>query len=176
MTQNELGECRSNWVRTQTRRMNARRDFAEAKRKHRIAQIEEAPPSSSRWRCRRRWTVMRAGSGPSWCGRGTRALRELAGTEPGGDARASLVSLADQSGRALVSHERPAQLDGWLCRQDAIDTGHRVIGAHEVANVGHDRDQLSTMASEAMAAIGVLCSLGWPPAATTWRMSCRQEA
>lgn len=45
MTQNELGEFRSNWVPRRTRRMNARKDFAEAKRKHPIAQVEEAPPS-----------------------------------------------------------------------------------------------------------------------------------
>ena len=39
--------------------------------------------------------------------------------------------------------------------QTAVDTKHHLIVAHEVTNVGHDRDQLSTMAGQAKAAMGV---------------------
>ena len=39
--------------------------------------------------------------------------------------------------------------------QTAVDTKHHMIVAHEVTNVGHDRDQLSSMAHQARDAIGM---------------------
>ena len=39
--------------------------------------------------------------------------------------------------------------------QAAVDAKHHLTVAHEVANVGNDRGQLSTMAGEAKAAMGV---------------------
>ena len=39
--------------------------------------------------------------------------------------------------------------------QTAVDTKHHLIVAHEVTNVGHDRDQLSNMAGQAKVAMGV---------------------
>jgi hypothetical protein len=38
--------------------------------------------------------------------------------------------------------------------QTAVDTKHHLIVAHEVTNVGHDRNQLANMAGQAKAAIG----------------------
>ena len=38
--------------------------------------------------------------------------------------------------------------------QSAVDTRHHLIVAHEVTNVGSDRDQLSDMTERARAAIG----------------------
>jgi hypothetical protein len=38
--------------------------------------------------------------------------------------------------------------------QLAVDAKHHLIVAHEVTNVGHDRDQLATMAKLAKAATG----------------------
>ena len=38
--------------------------------------------------------------------------------------------------------------------QTAVDAKHHMIVAHEVTNVGHDRDQLSSMAHQARDAIG----------------------
>jgi hypothetical protein len=39
--------------------------------------------------------------------------------------------------------------------QTAADAQHHLIVAHDVTNVGHDRDQLSNMAGQAKAAMGV---------------------
>jgi hypothetical protein len=39
--------------------------------------------------------------------------------------------------------------------QSAVDAKHHLIVAHEVTNVGHDRDQLSIMAGQAKTAMGV---------------------
>src|SRR5256885_2246866 len=39
--------------------------------------------------------------------------------------------------------------------QTAVDAQHHLIVAHDVTNVGHDRDQLSNMAGQAKAAMGV---------------------
>jgi hypothetical protein len=39
--------------------------------------------------------------------------------------------------------------------QTAVDTQHHLIVAHDVTNVGHDRDQLSNMAGQAKAAMGI---------------------
>ncbi|OSO26328.1 hypothetical protein RG931_003490 [Pseudomonas syringae pv. actinidiae] len=39
--------------------------------------------------------------------------------------------------------------------QTAVDTKHHLIVAHEVTNVGHDRDQLSSMAQQAREAMQV---------------------
>jgi hypothetical protein len=50
--------------------------------------------------------------------------------------------------------------------QTAVDTQHHLIVAHDITNVGHDRDQLSNMAGQAKAAMG-RCSMSWPTAATS---------
>ena len=39
--------------------------------------------------------------------------------------------------------------------QTAVDAQHHLIVAHDVTNVGHDRDKLSNMAGQAKAAMGV---------------------
>jgi hypothetical protein len=39
--------------------------------------------------------------------------------------------------------------------QTAVDAKHHLIVAHEVTNIGIDRDQLSSMASQARTAMGV---------------------
>ncbi len=39
--------------------------------------------------------------------------------------------------------------------QTAVDAQHHLIVAHDVTNVGHDRDQLSNMAGQAKAVMGV---------------------
>lgn len=39
--------------------------------------------------------------------------------------------------------------------QAAVDAKHHLIVTHEITNTGHDRDQLSGMAGQAKAAIGL---------------------
>jgi transposase len=61
------------------------------------------------------------------------------------------VSLTDPDARSMKS--RGAGIVGYNV-QTAVDTRHHLIVAHEVTNVGSDRDQLSGMAKKARAAIG----------------------
>ncbi len=58
------------------------------------------------------------------------------------------VSLTDPDARSMVT--RGAGIVGY---NTAVDTQHHLIVAHEVTNVGSDRDQLSSMAKQAREAI-----------------------
>ena len=64
------------------------------------------------------------------------------------------LSLSDPDARSMATSGRRSGVVGYNV-QTAVDTKHHLIVAHEVTNVGHDRDQLSTMAGEARAAMGV---------------------
>jgi len=60
------------------------------------------------------------------------------------------VSLTDPDARAMMT--RGTGIVGYNV-QTVVDTQHQLIVAHEVTNVGSDRDQLSTMAKQAHEAI-----------------------
>jgi hypothetical protein len=60
------------------------------------------------------------------------------------------VSLTDPDSRSMMT--RGAGIVGYNV-QTAIDTQHHLIVAHEVTNVGSDRDQLSSMAKQAREAM-----------------------
>src|SRR6202163_2110536 len=62
------------------------------------------------------------------------------------------VSLTDPDARSMKT--RGTGVVGYNV-QTAVDTKHHLIVAHAVTNDGHDRDQLSTMAGQAKAAMGV---------------------
>ena len=64
------------------------------------------------------------------------------------------ISLTDPDARAMGTSGKGTALVGYNV-QTAVDTQHHLIVAHDVTNVGHDRDQLSNMAGQAKAAMGV---------------------
>jgi len=63
------------------------------------------------------------------------------------------ISLTDADARSMATSGRGTGIVGYNV-QTAVDAKHHMIVAHEVTNVGHDRDQLGTMAKLAKAATG----------------------
>jgi hypothetical protein len=64
------------------------------------------------------------------------------------------VSLTDPDARSMATSGRGTGMVGYNV-QTAVDVKHHLIVAHEVTNVGHDRDQLSSMAQKAREATGL---------------------
>jgi len=64
------------------------------------------------------------------------------------------ISLTDPDARSMATSGRGSGVVGYNV-QVAADAEHHLIVAHEVTNVGHDREQLSSMAGQAKAAMGV---------------------
>ena len=69
-----------------------------------------------------------------------------------GQAPDGQISLTDPDSRSMATSGRGTGMVGYNV-QTAVDTKHHMIVAHEVTNVGHDRDQLSSMAHQARDAI-----------------------
>ena len=63
------------------------------------------------------------------------------------------ISLTDPDARSMATSGRGSGMVGYNV-QSAVDTTHHLIVAHEVTNVGSDRDQLSDMTDWARLAIG----------------------
>src|SRR5271156_5524488 len=63
------------------------------------------------------------------------------------------ISLTDPDARAMATSGKGTGMVGYNV-QTAVDAKHHLIVAHEVTNVGHDRDQLSSMAQKAREATG----------------------
>jgi len=63
------------------------------------------------------------------------------------------ISLTDPDARSMATIGRGSGMVDYNV-QSAVDTSHHLIVAHEVTNVGSDRDQLSDMTNRARAAIG----------------------
>jgi transposase len=61
------------------------------------------------------------------------------------------ISLTDPDARSMATSGRGTGIVGYNV-QTAVDAKHHLIVAHEVTNVGHDRDQLAHMAKLAKAA------------------------
>lgn len=63
------------------------------------------------------------------------------------------ISLTDPDARSMATSGRGSGIVGYNV-QTAVDAKHHLIVAHEVTNVGHDRDQLASMAKQARAEMG----------------------
>ncbi|WP_418315762.1 IS1182 family transposase [Piscinibacter sakaiensis] len=63
------------------------------------------------------------------------------------------ISLTDPDARSMATSGRGTGVVGYNV-QTVVDAKHHLIVAHEVTNVGHDRDQLANMAKLAKAATG----------------------
>ena len=63
------------------------------------------------------------------------------------------VSLTDSDARSMATSGRGTGVVGYNV-QTAVDAKHHLIATHEVTNVGHDRNQLSSMAKQTREAIG----------------------
>ncbi len=63
------------------------------------------------------------------------------------------ISLTDPDARSMATSGRGTGIVGYYV-QAAVDAKHHLIVAHEVINVGHDRNQLASMAKVAKAAAG----------------------
>jgi len=63
------------------------------------------------------------------------------------------ISLTDPDARSMATSGRGTGVVGYNV-QTAVDAKHHMIVAHEVTNVGHDRDQLANMAHLAKQATG----------------------
>jgi transposase len=64
------------------------------------------------------------------------------------------ISLTDPDARSMATSGRGSGTVGYNV-QTAVDTEHHLIVTHEVTNVGNDRSQLSPMAKQAKATLGV---------------------
>jgi gas vesicle protein len=64
------------------------------------------------------------------------------------------ISLTDPDSRSMATSGRGSGVVGYNV-QVAVDTEHHLIVTHEVTNVGNDRSQLSSVAKEAKATLGV---------------------
>jgi len=64
------------------------------------------------------------------------------------------ISLTDPDARSMATSGRGSGMVGYNV-QSVVDTKHHLIVAHEVTNVGSDRAQLSPMAKQTKAALGV---------------------
>jgi hypothetical protein len=67
------------------------------------------------------------------------------------------VSLSDPDARSMATSGKGSGMVGYNV-QSAVDTTHHLIVAHEVTNVGTDRNQLSNMAQQARTQRGGRCS------------------
>lgn len=63
------------------------------------------------------------------------------------------ISLTDPDARSMATSGRGTGMVGYNV-QTAVDAKHHMIVAHEATNVGHDREQLSSMARQARDAMG----------------------
>jgi transposase len=63
------------------------------------------------------------------------------------------ISLTDPDARSMATSGKGTGMVGYNV-QTAVDTKHHLIVAHEVTNVGHDRNQLANMAKQAKSAMG----------------------
>jgi transposase len=64
------------------------------------------------------------------------------------------ISLTDPDARSMATSGRGTGMVGYNV-QAAVEAKHHLIVAHEVTNIGNDRTQLSPMAGQAKAAMGV---------------------
>ena len=134
---------------------NRDKNFTERKLKARMQQLEE---SIERYLAE----LDRADREPTlWCPKSGRSSegedRHGQSSRCSSSARSSSrcrssadqqISLTDPDARSMATSGRGTGIVGYNV-QTAVDAKHHLIVAHEVTNVGHDRDQLASMAKQA---------------------------
>ncbi len=140
---------------------NRDRNFTAAKMKRRMAQIEE---SVARY-LHQLDSADRQEPSPALAMRTTRLEEKIAKLKKemarlkvlDVERQASedqQISLTDPDARSMATSGRGSGVVGYNV-QAAVDCEHHLIVAHEVTNVGHDRAQLSPMAKQTKATLGV---------------------
>jgi len=140
---------------------NRDRNFTEAKMQRRIAQIETSvaryldqldtadrqEPSEA--------LAMKVTRLQEKIGKLREEMRRLEAIEARRQASPDgQISLTDPDARSMATSGRGSGVVGYNV-QAAVETGHHLIVAHEVINVGNDRGQLSEMSGKAREALGV---------------------
>jgi transposase len=140
---------------------NRDRNFTAAKMKRRMAQIEE---SVARY-LHQLDSADRQEPSAALALRTTRLREKIAKLKEEMDRLKALeverqasadqqISLTDPDARSMATSGRGSGVVGYNV-QAAVDTTHHLIVTHEVINEGHDRAQLSPMAKETKAVLGV---------------------
>ena len=139
---------------------NRDRNFTAAKLRARMAQIEESierylAAMDTADRTQSEFAEAKAGRFKDKIAKLKQQMQDLRAMErqlqavPDGQ-----ISLTDPDARSMATSGRGTGMVGYNV-QTAVDDKHHLIVAHEVTNVGNDREQLATMAEQAREATGI---------------------
>jgi uncharacterized phage infection (PIP) family protein YhgE len=139
---------------------NRDRHFTTAKLRARMAQIEESinrylAAMDTADRTQSEFAEAKAGRLKDKIAKLKQQMQNLRAMEQQlREAPDGQVSLPDPDARSMATSGRGTGMVGYSV-QTAVDDKHHLIVAHEVTNVGNDREQFATMAEQARAGTGI---------------------